>query len=58
MIQAHNLTGNYNEALKLFKEMKNIGIEQNEYTYSIIFQVLTETNDHEESKRVLLQLQV
>jgi pentatricopeptide repeat protein len=58
MIQAHGSHGQVKEALKLLEEMSTVGMVPDEYTYSIILKVLTDTSRLHDGRIIHNQLKV
>ena len=58
IIQACNICGQDQEALKLFHEMNQSGVTPNEYTYSSILSVIADLRNLQEGQKVYTQLKV
>lgn len=58
IIQAYSTNGKLLEALKLYDEMKTIGVALDEYTYSAIIRVLSDLTNWKEGIKIYETLMV
>lgn len=58
MIQVLSVHGRHSEALHLFEEMNRVGVNPNEYTYTLILRIIGDTTNLDEGKRIHALLKV
>jgi pentatricopeptide repeat protein len=58
MIQAYQIQGQGNQAIKFFEEMHTLGIAPSESTFSIILSIAAEMSDLSTGQRIHMMLKV